>query len=61
MTRVREGGALASYRGLYADMDCECAVVEAMTTGWGQKPACTEDGSYNRKQCKGGRCYCVDM
>ena len=41
-------------------MDCECAVVEAMTTGWGQKPACTEDGSYNRKQCKGGRCYCVD-
>ena len=60
MTFVREGEPLVSYRGLYADMDCECAVVESLLTGWGEKPACTGDGSYGSVQCKAGKCYCVD-
>jgi len=48
------------YKGIYAEMDCECAMVESMMSGWGQKPNCVSDGSYNNKQCNSGKCYCVD-
>ena len=73
----RNGEQIENYEGIFANMDCECAVVESMITGlrgiwfkqnknltqftgWGLKPSCTADGSYNKKQCKGGKCYCVD-
>ena len=27
---------------------------------WGEKPACTSDGSYQLRQCLSGKCFCVD-
>ena len=57
---VNKMGEALGYNGTYANMDCECATVESRINGWGQKPACTSDGSYIKKQCKAGKCYCVD-
>ena len=32
----------------------------ARTQAWGEKPMCTSSGTYRRRQCKDGMCYCVD-
>ena len=31
------------------------------TQEWGEKPLCTSNGSYRRRQCLSGKCFCVDQ
>ena len=57
---LRLGQQISGYSGEFSEMDCECALVSSLMTGWGEKPACTEDGSYLSVQCKAGKCFCVD-
>merc|ERR1719334_2241321 len=54
------GNQLEDFTGVYAEMDCHCAQVRHRMSGWGEKPHCTKDGSYSMRQCKEGKCYCVD-
>ena len=39
----------------------ETTLSRARTQEWGEKPSCTSSGSYTRRQCLSGKCFCVDQ
>jgi len=55
------GNRLEDFSGTYAEMDCQCALMRNRTQEWGEKPLCTSNGSYRRRQCLSGKCFCVDQ
>jgi len=55
------GNRLEDFSGAYSDMDCQCALMRNRTQEWGEKPSCTSSGSYRRRQCLSGKCFCVDQ
>jgi len=54
------GNKLEEFGGTYDKMNCQCALVRDRVQEWGEKPACTSDGSYQLRQCLSGKCFCVD-
>jgi len=55
------GNRLEDFSGTYTEMDCQCALMRNRTQEWGEKPLCTSNGSYRRRQCLSGKCFCVDQ
>jgi len=55
------GNRLEDFSGTYTEMDCQCALMRNRTQEWGEKPSCTSNGSYRRRQCLSGKCFCVDQ